>query len=239
MKLRILWLYHDVKDVFGDEGNIQVLKHRALKRDIDVEVVTCGLNEMQDASEFDLIYMGTNIGYEDCFLLEDIRKKEKTFEEAMKKGSFFFLLSGGFQVFGKNFISSKGAEEKGLGLLPYSTDYKNLSAAVGNICVKHEKLGTIIGFENHNYQMIEVTNPFGKIVKGCGNTYHKDYEGYECENVIATNMHGPLLPKNPLLADYIIKGALKNKYGNIELAPIDDEIENAARNTLLKRWNIA
>ena len=76
------------------------------------------------------------------------------------------------------------------------------------------------------------------MLKGHGNLYHSSYEGFMNDQVIATYMHGPLLPKNPKIADAIIRRALRRRNGDIELEPLDDEIENKAREVMLERLGV-
>lgn len=238
MKIKILWLYHDIKDVFGDEGNIQVLKQRAIKRGFEVEVETCGIGEEIKDDSYDLVYMGTNISYEDQYLFEDVKKKKPMLEVMMKQNKAFLLVSGGFQLFGNRFVGKDGEIVEGLGLLPYASDYRNLSSAVGNICIESDRFGKIIGFENHQYQIIDVDEPLGKVLVGCGNTYHNDYEGYMKEGVIATSIHGPLLPKNTRIADYLLKHICKQKNVSDSFKSISNRFEEDARRILLKRMNL-
>ena len=95
-----------------------------------------------------------------------------------------------------------------------------------------------VGFENHGGQTKNVGSPFAKVLKGHGNTYKGMYEGYADAQVIGTYMHGPLLPKNPMIADIVIARALKRHYGEVTLEPLDDTLENRAREVMLKRLGV-
>ena len=95
----------------------------------------------------------------------------------------------------------------------------------------------IIGFENHGGQTFDVTTSFGNVLAGNGNKFGDNKEGFFINNVIATYLHGPLLSKNPELADYIIKYCLDRKYNeDIVLEPLDDTFENLCREKLLERF---
>lgn len=109
----------------------------------------------------------------------------------------------------------------------------------GNIVIEvnlNGKESKVIGFENHGGQTYDVTTPFGKVLFGNGNKFGDTQEGFFKENVIATYLHGPLLSKNPELADYIIKYCLDKKYNeNIILDSLNDNFENLCREQLLRK----
>ncbi len=100
----------------------------------------------------------------------------------------------------------------------------------------------IVGFENHGGRTYLGKNarPLAKVVKGYGNNGEDGTEGVVYKNAIGCYFHGPLLPKNPKLADYLISKALEVKYkGKIKLEPLDDTLEEKAKNAILARLNIA
>ena len=92
-----------------------------------------------------------------------------------------------------------------------------------------------VGFENHGGQTRNVATPFANVLKGYGNTLEDGMEGFMNDQVLATYMHGPLLPKNPKIADKILQRALAKRYGRVELEPLDDTLENKAQEVMLKR----
>ena len=83
-----------------------------------------------------------------------------------------------------------------------------------------------------------VSNPFGKVLVGHGNTSKGEYEGYMDAQTIATYMHGPLLPKNPAIADEVILRGLNRRYAVEQLEQLQDTLENAAHDAMLKRLNV-
>ena len=95
----------------------------------------------------------------------------------------------------------------------------------------------VIGFENHGGQTYDTKNNFGKVLYGNGNKFNDIDEGFMRKNVIGTYLHGPLLSKNPDIADYIIKYSLKRKYGSdITLGQLNDRFEKMCRSQLIKRF---
>lgn len=239
MELKILWMYHDVMDLYGDKGNIAVLKKRCERRGIAVQIDTCGMGEMADMCAYDLIFMGGGADKEQSLLYQDLIKRKEQVQAALESGSFILLICGGYQLFGKYYVDAFGNQIEGLGLFPY---YTNAAAdnkrCIGNVLIEANLDGErveVIGFENHGGQSEGVTQPFGKVIIGHGNVFHGIYEGFYNGQVLGTYLHGPLLPKNAKLADHILKKALKKRYGEVTLAPLDDTWENKAFAAMKKR----
>lgn len=238
MTYKILYLYPDILDLYGDSGNIEVLKYRLKKRNIECVVDTYSINDPKpDFSSYNLIFMGGGADKEQQILSDDLNRFKKDIKKAISSGVFVLLICGGYQLFGSYYKDSDGVVIKGLGIFDYYTesslDKKNRS--IGNIIIDTSICGKVIGFENHGGLTRNVSSPFGKILYKNKNNFD-DYEGFMIDNVIGTYLHGPLLSKNPLLADYIIKVGLEYNYDDVCLEPIDDELENSCRDVLFDRF---
>lgn len=243
MKLRILWLYDDVMDLYGDSGNIIALQYRTQKRGIDCEVVRCRIGEQADMKTFDLVFLGGGADREQQLIMKDLKQRKQAILEALKERTFFFLICGGYQLFGQSYVASDGCVIEGLGIYDYTSRAGEVKQrCVGNIIVEaHVENHTmvLVGFENHGGQTYGVKQPFAKVLLGHGNNHKEHMEGFYNGQVLGTYLHGPLLPKNPDLADFIIYKALckQNPTVNYEdLIPLDDTLEEQARNTLLRRF---
>lgn len=95
----------------------------------------------------------------------------------------------------------------------------------------------VVGFENHGGRTyLNGNKPFGKVLYGAGNDGKSGYEGVVYKNVIGTYLHGPLLPKNPQVSDYLIQKALERKYGEVQLMPLDDSQEKEANDYIYHRF---
>lgn len=242
MELKILWMYHDLMDLYGDKGNTQVLKIRAEKRGIDVTVDTCTIGEKKDISAYDLFFMGGGADNEQGLIYQDLLSRKENIAKAMEEKTAFLLICGGYQLFGKYYKDQDGNVIDGLGFFDYYTEASDRDhRCIGNIALETEMDGETfkaVGFENHGGQTKNVSSPFGRVLSGHGNTFKGGFEGFMNEQVAATYMHGPLLPKNPKIADKIILRALKKRYGHVGLEPLDDTLENSARDVMLKRLGV-
>ena len=242
MELKILWMYHDLMDLYGDKGNIETLRYRASKRGINVVVDTCTLQEKRNIEDYDIFFLGGGADKEQTLIYKDLLARKESILKAKESGTAFLLICGGYQLFGQYYLDQDGQKIDGLGIYDYYTESSDRDhRCIGNIVVKtniHDKEVTVVGFENHGGQTKAVSNPFGKVLVGHGNTYKGKYEGYMDAQTIATYMHGPLLPKNPAIADEVILRGLNHRYVVEQLEPLQDTLENAAHDAMLKRLNV-
>lgn len=242
MELKILWMYHDLMDLYGDKGNIETLRYRASKRGIDVIVDTCTLQEERNIEDYDIFFLGGGADKEQTLIYKDLLARKESILKAQQSGTAFLLICGGYQLFGQYYLDQDGQKIDGLGIYDYYTESSDRDhRCIGNIVVEtniHNKKVTVVGFENHGGQTKEVSNPFGKVLVGHGNTFDGGFEGYMDAQTIATYMHGPLLPKNPAIADEVILRGLNRRYAVDHLEPLQDTLENAAHDAMLKRLNV-
>ncbi len=235
-------MYHDLMDLYGDKGNIETLRYRASKRGINVVVNTCTLQEKRNIEDYDIFFLGGGADKEQTLIYKDLLARKESILKAKESGTAFLLICGGYQLFGQYYLDQDGQKIDGLGIYDYYTESSDRDhRCIGNIVVKtniHDKEVTVVGFENHGGQTKAVSNPFGKVLVGHGNTFKGKYEGYMDAQTIATYMHGPLLPKNPAIADEVILRGLNRRYAVKQLEQLQDTLENAAHDAMLKRLNV-
>ena len=241
MNLKILWMYHDLMDLYGDKGNAEVLRRRAEKRNIDVTLDTCTIGQERNIDDYDLFFLGGGADKEQNLIFEDLLTRKDAILQAMEHNTAFLLICGGYQLFGQYYKDQDGNVVEGLKIFDYYTIAGDRdSRCIGNIAVETTMDGKTfkaVGFENHGGQTKNVSTPFAKVLSGHGNEMHSGYEGFMNDQVLATYMHGPLLPKNPDIADAILKRALKKRYGEVSLEKLDDTIEYKAQEVMLKRMH--
>ena len=242
MKLKILWMYHDLIDLYGDKGNIEVLRRRAAKRGIECVVDTCTLDEKKEIQDYDLFFLGGGADREQQLIFRDLLGRRDGIAAAMDSGTAFLLICGGYQLFGQYYKDQDGNVLESLGFFDYYTVASDRDhRCIGNIALEAAIDGDtfmMVGFENHGGQTMNVQTPLGKVLSGHGNMYRSEFEGFLNDQVVATYMHGPLLPKNPAVADKILMRALKRNYGEVQLAKLDDTLEDKAREVMLKRLKV-
>ena len=153
MKLRICWMYHDLMDLYGDKGNIQVLKMRCLERGIECIVDTCAMGEEKDLSSYDLLFIGGGADKEQGMLVNDLLARKENIQKAMGENTFILLICGGYQMFGQYYIDGDGNKIDGLGFFSYATEAASREKrCIGNVVVDVNFDGhdlKVVGFENH------------------------------------------------------------------------------------------
>ncbi len=245
MELKVCWMYHDIMDLYGDKGNILTLKKRCMDRNIDFQLSTCGIGQSADLSDFDLVFLGGGADKEQMSLIPDLLSRKENIQKALDSHTFFLLICGGYQLFGQYYIVADGSKMEGLGFNSYYTDTgKAGSRCIGNIIIDANLDGLqtkIVGFENHGGQTLHVDHPLGKVCKGYGNAFDAGLEGYYDGRMLGTYLHGPLLPKNPLVADFVITKALKKRNPDFtmeQLPHLENPFDQAARKALFDRFEI-
>jgi CobQ-like glutamine amidotransferase family enzyme len=240
--LRVAHLYPRLMNIYGDRGNIMCVRHRCEARGMGFELTELGLRDRLDASAHDLIFAGGAQDREQRGVVDDLlATKADAVREAVEDGVALLAVCGAYQLFGKFYRESSGAELPGVGVFDLHTEHPGEGArrCIGNIVVEWDApagVRTIVGFENHGgrTRLGPGVRPLARVRSGFGNNGEDGTEGAVYRNAIGTYIHGSLLPKNPALADHIIALALARRYGELALAPIDDRAEERAHAAALR-----
>ena len=238
MELNICHLYPDLLNVYGDVGNILILKNRAESRGIKVNVIDISLKNDFKSEYMDIIFFGGGQDYEQSIVSEDLKyNKKEELTKYIEDGKVLLAICGGYQLLGKYYRAPNGERLEGLGLLDIYTEGGD-NRFIGNTVIYNEATDeTYVGFENHSGRTyINDLKPLGKCIYGYGNNGEDGYEGCIYKNTFCTYFHGSLLSKNPELADRMLKLALDKKYGDVLLTPIDDDFSLKAKQSILSRF---
>ncbi len=234
MELEIAYLYHDLLNTYGDEGNIKILKKRAESRGIKVNTERISVGDSIKSA--DILFIGGGQDKEQKIAAEDLIKNKKDFLEGyLKDGGSGLFVSSGFEIMGDYFFDEAENKIKGASILPIHTEFGG-ERRTGNIFVR-SSLETLVGFENHGGRIyLDGGESLGEVILGFGNNVRDKTEGCVYKNFWGTNMHGPLLSKNPAFADNIIRSAMIRKYGSFVLEPLDDSLELLAKKKITERF---
>jgi lipid II isoglutaminyl synthase (glutamine-hydrolysing) len=246
--LTIGWLYPDLMSTYGDRGNIMVIQKRCLWRGIKTEIVNIDQNTSEnELKSVNILFGGGAQDREQNLVINDLVKKSGIIKELIENNVPSLFVCGSPQLLGKYYEPSFGKRIEGLGIFDLWSIHPGPEndRLIGNIIAKTSLPGIsetkIVGFENHGGRTLLGKNakPFAIVIKGYGNNGEDRTEGVIYKNAIGSYLHGPLLPKNPEIADWLIKKALEVKYKTpINLEPLDKSVEEKARNTIAKRLNI-
>lgn len=234
MKIRVGHLYPDYLNIYADRGNIAVLARRAAWRGHELEVEPISLGEAVRPGEHDLYYVGGGQDREQALIAPDMAAKGSGLAEAVAGGAAVLAVCGGYQLLGRFYRDRHGGELPGAGLLPLHT-VAGERRMIGDVLLECElepgERRTLAGFENHagRTHLEEGAEALGRVVAGFGNDGESGYEGCRAGRVVGTYLHGPLLPRNPWFADWILAQAAAHRTGEpLRLGPLPDTLEAQA-----------
>lgn len=229
--LRVCALYPDLMNIYADRGNLRLLEQRCRWRGLDFELNAAGIGDPLDPHGADLFYIGGGQDRDQRLCAFDLAEnKREALHAAADRGAVILAVCGGYQLLGHSY--ELGEEVlPGIGLVDLVTVRSDGPRLIGNLAIDVElergSRRVLAGFENHGGRTTlgPDARPLGRVLSGHGNDGRSGFEGVRQGNVIGTYLHGPLLPKNAWLADWLITAAL-----GIEgsLSPLDDELEAAA-----------
>jgi CobQ-like glutamine amidotransferase family enzyme len=216
-------------NIYGDRGNIMCLRRRCDVRGIGFELTELGMGERLEAAAYDLIFAGGAQDREQRVVVDDLMAtKANALREAVERDVVVLAVCGAYQLFGKYYRESSGAELPGVGIFDLHTEHpgEGASRLIGNIVIDWDGR-TVVGFENHGGRtyLAPSIRALGRVKSGHGNNGVDGGEGAVYRNAFGTYVHGSLLPKNPALADHLIATALRRRYGALDLASTDDRAE--------------
>jgi len=214
MRLRLVHLYGDLMNLYGDRGNIIALRRRCAWRNIELELSEVSVGDRVDPHASDI-------------------------QESVDNGAALLAICGGYQLLGRFFRTSEGIDIPGTGLFDMHT-VAGARRMVGNLLIDNGlSLGeALVGFENHSGQTYlgPTARPLGRVIVGNGNNGEDRTEGARYRAAVGTYLHGPVLPKNSALTDWLIRAALQRRLGDgAELPALNDECEVAAHTAVADR----
>ncbi len=236
MKITIGHLFPDLLNLYGDRGNIAALTRRMQARGIETEVKSYGIDDDINFADLDIVFIGGGSDREQLLVCKKLLTIKSDITQYVENGGTLAAVCGGYQLLG-HYYQLENEKIEGLKILDIYT-VQGSPRLIGNIVLDSDYIGTtVVGFENHGGRtFINSHKPLGKVLYGHGNDGESGYEGVVYKNVVATYLHGPLLPKNPVLADKIIENAVTKKDASFVLSDIDSALENTAHDYIIKRF---
>ncbi|MEO7000556.1 MAG: glutamine amidotransferase [Ktedonobacterales bacterium] len=245
-ELRLGHLYPEQLNVYGDRGNIITLRQRCAWRGIALRIIPLDMNDALDPGAYDLLFVGGGQDKEQDEVARDLREvKAEGLRAAVEDGMPMLAVCGGYQLLAKFYRPAEGPELEGIGIFDAWTIHRGKSVArcIGNVAITWCE-STLVGFENHGGRTYlgKGAQPLGRVLAGHGNNSEDHHEGCVYRNTYGTYLHGSLLPKNPHLADHILRLALAHRYGSeaAQVIPsLDDAREWQAHEAMLRRLGVS
>lgn len=236
--LRIGWLYPTKMNIYGDRGNVIVLSQRAAWRGIESEVIALDIDD-PIPDDIDVFFFGGGQDQEQIAVSRDLAgQKGETLRNAIENGAAALTVCGGYQLFGHVYRPHDAEPLPGIGIFDVETEAGS-ERFIGNV-VAESLWGELVGFENHSglTWLGSGVEPMGRIVHGRGNNGKDGTEGAKYRNALGCYLHGSILPKNPVMADWLIARGLEYRGQHPELAPLEDSLETTAHRSAVGRARV-
>ena len=231
--IRVAHLYPDYLNIYADRGNIAVLDRRAAWRGFALEVTPIGVGTPL-TGDYDLVYVGGGQDREQALIASDLASRAEPLAELVRNRAAVLAVCGGYQLLGRGYRGVAGEDLPGAGVFPLVT-VAGERRMIGDVLLECEldagEKRTVAGFENHAGRTVldDAAEPLGRVVAGFGNDGASGYEGCRVGNAVGTYLHGPLLPRNPWLADWLLVRAVEHRTGERPVfEALPDELERAA-----------
>jgi CobQ-like glutamine amidotransferase family enzyme len=232
-----LVLYHfcpDTLNLYGDRGNVISFKKRCEWRGINLEIKEIKNPDDADPKGCDIFMIGGGSDREQSIATNRLTPLVNEIKAWIEDGVSGLTICGGYQFLGDYYQTKSGTKIKGMGILPFYT-ISGDTRLMTNLLVESELFGQVVGFENHGGRTYHDFPTLGKVIVGYGNNGESGEEGLHYRNLIGTYLHGPILPKNPKISDYLIEKAYERKTGK-KLEHLDDKLENEANRSVWKQF---
>lgn len=232
--IEIFHFMPDKLNLYGDIGNIIALKKRAAWRGLDVNVTDINTTAGIKISDADILFIGGGSDREQKIATDDLFRVKDDFKAAIEDGMPALTICGGYQFLGEKYITPDGQELRGLNILDFYTESKP-ERLVGDIVIESDTFGQIVGFENHGGRTYHNYGTLGRVVSGFGNNDEDKEEGLHYKNLLGTYLHGPILPKNHEITDYLLRAACERKGIEFPEIALDNVREEAAKQVIVSR----
>jgi CobQ-like glutamine amidotransferase family enzyme len=229
------WLYPTKMNIYGDRGNVIALRRRAEWRELQTRVYEIGIGDPIPAG-IDVYFFGGGQDQQQVAVARDLRgAKGDAIKESIEEGASLLAVCGGYQLLGHEYRPHAADPLPGIGLFDLVT-VAGPERFIGNVVIESQ-WGDIVGFENHSglTTLGPKQAPMGRVKVGRGNNGDDGLEGAIYRNAVGCYLHGSLLPKNPVLTDWLIESSLRRRISDFALPPLDDAREDLARETAIER----
>lgn len=228
--MKLIHLYPREMNIYGDTGNMLVLRRRLQWRGLPVEIAAVSVGDPLP-TDADILLGGGGQDAAQGEIGADFASRGAQLRAMADDGVVILSICGTYQMLGHEFVTQEGRHIPGVGVLDIVTNGQ-AERLIGNNFVDTPDSGRLVGYENHSGLTVlgPDVRPLGTTQSGRGNNGHDRTEGAVRDNVVGTYLHGPVLAKSPRFADELLRRALARRGMDTDLEPLDDTLaEQAAR----------
>lgn len=226
--IKIAHLYYDLMNLYGDNGNIKALKYQLEKQGLKVSVDFITINDKIDFNKYDLIYIGPGTYNNQKLVLKDLLKYKKEIKNFIESNKILIATGNALELFGSSIKTLNGKKIKALNLFCFDCEEVDLRLVSETIAYNSNFKKAIIGFQNQNSIIKNLSTPWFQIKQGIGSDVNSNIEGINYKNFYGTYLIGPILVRNTELLEFICKKIILNKSRNFKFKKFNFNLENKA-----------
>lgn len=203
MNVKVLYLYKNLLNLYGNVGNIMCLKRHLEENGIEVSITVKESVKDVNLNDFDVIYMGAGTERSRNFAMLDLIDKKDEILNFSDSGKIILALGNSFEMLGESVTDKNNKTYEGIALFPFTTEEIERRVVEDTVCSFDKIEGKIIGFMNKQSKTLGSINPLFNVISGAGNSKDDSSEGALYKNTFGTNLAGPILVRNPHFREYI------------------------------------
>lgn len=235
MQINIAYLYYDLLNLYGENGNIKALKKELEHQGVKVNIHFVTIDEELDLNNYDLIYIGAGTETNQKIVIPHLMKYKKDIEKSINNNKFFLVTGNSISLFGK-YIETNEQKIDTLGIFNYYTKEEDFRMSDECImkCSFLDK--PIIGYQNQSSVMKDNPKPMFEVIKGIGSYPKSQTEGIHDHNFYGTYVIGPILIRNPELLEHLIRELLTSKDKDFKFKEFDLKQNKEAYESFVKTF---
>lgn len=228
MTINIGHLYYDILNLYGESGNVKIIKNYLENLGIKVNIKFITLDDEINLNDIDLLYIGCGTEDNLDLVLNHLKKYKDNIKDFIENNKYVISTGNSIDLFSKN----------RLGIFDYESELApfRIVDEVAYKCNLTDKL--IIGFQNRGSMIKNSSNPLFEVIKGVGSYPNSKKEGYTYKNFYSTYLIGPLLVRNPYLLTSLMNKLILEKDSSFDIKDVDLSLEINAYNEFIKNKNL-
>ncbi len=235
MDVKIAYLYYDLMNLYGDAGNVSVLKYQLDKIGINAEIYKFSVEDDVDIDLYDVFIIGCGTEYNQSKVAHDFIQYKQKIKNAIENGKVFLCTGNAIELFGKSITDSYGSINNALGIFEYDVRHSKQRIVDDLIFNFPEIKKPIIGFQNQEGIIENYDLNLFEVLRGFGGNSSITKEGIHYKNFFGTYVIGPILARNPYFLEYFIKCIIESKDKDYEIKNLDLELDKKAFNEIMER----